>query len=254
MVKDSREFLEEVRGMVARKHSKDHPIFDLIQSGRLSREQMRNFTKQFYLLFPKLFPKPIAAMLSRCPPDDPELERMWIDNLMDEATGGETGTVGHRGMYVRFAEAMGIPQDELEATRPLPEAAAFLHWRELLISQRTWLELYASQGLCLEGTAAPRMARVVDGLVDHYGFSRDDERLEYWVEHMSADEEHMKVGPYAILHYAVNDEAQERVRQAVQNTLDVFWLVFDGMTRAFVDEDPLYAAWRRPAAASAGGR
>ncbi|MCH8346853.1 MAG: iron-containing redox enzyme family protein [Chloroflexi bacterium] len=246
---DSQQFLEELRGMVAAKHSKDHHIFDLIQEGELTWEQLQGFSKQFYLLFPKPFPKPIAAMLSRCPPDDPELERMWLGNLLDEATGGETGTVGHRGMYVKFAEAMGIPHDELEAVKPLPETAAFLHWRELLINQRSWLELFAAQGLCLEGTASPRMHRVVDGLVNHYGFSKDDERLEYWVEHMTADVEHMKVGPYAVLRYAVNDDAQQRVRQAVQETLDVFWLVFDGMIRAFVDQDPLYAAWREPAKA-----
>jgi hypothetical protein len=30
----------------------------------------------------------------------------------------------------------------------------------------------------------------------------------------------------------------------VQKTLDQFWLAFDGIKRAFVDKDPLYARWR----------
>jgi len=30
----------------------------------------------------------------------------------------------------------------------------------------------------------------------------------------------------------------------LQTTLDTFWLVYDGITRAFIDKDPLYAEWR----------
>ena len=236
MVLDSRQFLDEMRQLVAQKHSKDHPLFGMIQNGELDRGQLKGFVKQFYQLFPKPFPKPIAAMLGRCP-DDPELERMWEENVREEASGSETGTASHRSLYLRFAEALGISRDEMNAALPLPETAALLHWRELLLYQRSWLELYAAQGLCLEGTASQRMARIVDGLVKHYGFSQDGEALLYWRLHMSVDEEHMKVGPYAIEKYAVSDDAQQRVRQAVQTTLDIFWLVFDGVKRAFVEVD-----------------
>ena len=250
MAIDSKKFLEEMQGLVAAKHSKDHPLFGLIERGELTREQLRGFVKQFYLLFPKPFPKPIAAMFARSP-EDSELERMWAENLMEEAEGAQTGTAGHKDLYVRFGEALGIPRAELDATKPLPETAALLLWRELLISQRSWLELYACQGLCLEGTASGRMVRVVKGLVDHYGFEREGHDIEYWTVHISVDEEHMLVGPYAIERYAISDLEQSNVREAVQTTLDIFWLTYDGIVRAFVDEDPLYAAWREPAAARA---
>ena len=250
MAVDSRKFLEEMRGLVAAKHSKDHALFGMIERGELTIEQLRGFAKQFYLLFPKPFPKPIAAMFARSP-EDSELERMWAENLMEEAEGASTGTAGHKDLYLRFGEALGIPRDELNATKPLPETAALLLWRELLIGQRSWLELYASQGLCLEGTANGRMTKVVKGLVEHYGFERDSADIEYWTVHISVDEEHMLVGPYAIEKYAVSDLEQARVREAVQTTLDIFWLTYDGIMRAFVDEDPLYAAWRAPATARA---
>ena len=250
MAIDSSKFLTEMQQLVASKHSKDHALFGMIERGELTKAQLKGFVKQFYLLFPKPFPKPIAAMFARSP-EDSELERMWAENLSEEASGTETGTAGHKELYIRFAEAAGIPRGELDATKPLPETAALLHWRELLISQRSWLELYACQGLCLEGTASGRMHRVVKGLVDHYGFERDSADIEYWTVHMSVDEEHMLVGPYAIEKYAVSDLEQSRVREAVQTTLDIFWLTYDGIKRAFVDEDPLYAAWREPAAATA---
>lgn len=236
-------FVKEIQEMVRKKHSKNHPIIEMIEKGELSREQLKGFVGQFYLFFPKPFPKPIAAMLGRCP-DDPVLEKMWIDNVVEEGTGGITGTESHKGLYIRFAKACGYTQEELDRIAPLPETEALLDWRELLMYQRSWLELYASQGFCLEGTASERMARIVNGLTKHYGFDGDSEEIRYWALHMSVDEEHMKVGPYAVEKYAVADWQQDQVRRAVQKTLDIFWLAFDGIKRAFVDKDPLYAKWR----------
>lgn len=243
MALSGKEFVKEIQAMVRRKHSKDHPIIGMIERGELSREALKGFVGQFYLFFPKPFPKPIAAMLGRCP-EDPELERMWIENVAEEATGEITGTDSHRGLYIRFAKACGYTEEELSRVEPLPETEAFLDWRELLTYQRSWLELYASQGFCLEGTASERMTRVVNGLTRHYGFEKNSEDIRYWTLHMSVDEEHMKVGPYAVEKYATSDWQQEQVRKAVQKTLDLFWLAYDGIKRCFVDKDPLYARWR----------
>jgi pyrroloquinoline quinone (PQQ) biosynthesis protein C len=250
MAVGTKEFLAEMFALVGAKHSKDHAIFGMIERGELTQPQLHGFIKQFYLLFPKPFPKPIAAMFARSP-EDSELERMWMENLMEEAVGGQTDTAGHRDLYIAFAEAAGIPRKELDATLPLPETQGLLNWRELLIGQRSWLELYACQGMALEGTASGRMHRVVAGLVDHYGFERESEDILYWTIHMAVDEEHMLVGPYAIEKYAISDLEQAAVRKSLQITLDIFWLVYDGMVRAFVDEDPIYASWREPATANA---
>ena len=236
-------FVKELQGIVRRKHSKDHPVIGMIERGELDRKQLKGFVGQFYLFFPKPFSKPIAAMLGRCPDDD-ILEKMWIENVVEEGTGEITGTDSHKSLYIRFAKACGCPKEELDRVEPLPETEAFLDWRELLIYQRPWLELYASQGFCLEGTAGERMTRIVNGLTKHYGFDRNSEDIRYWTLHMSVDEEHMRIGPYAVEKYAVTDLQQEQVRYAVGKTLDIFWLAYDGIKRAFVDRDPLYAKWR----------
>ncbi len=243
MAISSESFVKEIQEMVQKKHSKDHPVIGMIESGELSREGLKGFVGQFYLFFPKPFPKPIAAMLGRCP-DDEVLEKMWIENVVEEGTGEITGTDSHKRLFIRFAKAFGYSKEELDRVQPLPETQAFLDWRELLMYQRSWLELYASQGFCLEGTASLRMARIVKGLTQHYGFKMDSEDIRYWTLHMGVDEEHMKVGRVAVKKYALADLQQEQVREAVQKTLDIFWLAFDGIKRAFVDKDPLYSRWR----------
>ena len=104
----------------------------MIEEGKLDREQLKGFVGQFYLFFPKPFPKPIAAMLSRCP-DDPEMEKMWIENVVEEGTGEITGTDSHKALFIRFAGACGYSKEELDRVEPLPETEAFLDWRELLM-------------------------------------------------------------------------------------------------------------------------
>jgi len=237
------EFVKEIATMVRNKHSKNHPVVEMIERGQLDRAALKGFVGQFYLFFPKPFPKPIAAMLARCP-EDPELEKMWIENVVEEGTGEITGTDSHKGLFIRFAGACGLSREALDRVKPLPETEAFLDWRELLMYQRSWLELYAAQGFCLEGTASERMTRIVNGLTQHYGFERNSEDIRYWTLHMGVDEEHMKVGPLAVERYAVTDLQQNQVREAVQKTLNQFWLAWDGIKRAFVDRDPLYAGWR----------
>ena len=77
MAISSESFVKEIQEMVQKKHSKDHPVIGMIESGELSREGLKGFVGQFYLFFPKPFPKPIAAMLGRCPND----EVLEIDGL-----------------------------------------------------------------------------------------------------------------------------------------------------------------------------
>ena len=107
-------FVEEILQTVRTKHSKDNPIIGLIERGEIDREALKGFVGQFYLFFPKPFPKPIAAMLGRCP-DDPELEKMWIENVvavglaLAELDGVEGGHAA-----VGFAEAGGV-EDALHA-------------------------------------------------------------------------------------------------------------------------------------------
>jgi pyrroloquinoline-quinone synthase len=234
-------FAQELYEVVARRHSKDHPIIGMIERGELSREQLLGFTVQFYQLFPKVFPKPIAALYARCP-DDPDIERHLLENLMEEGTGQVSGSAGHRDLYIQFGEAMGLSRQALDTAEPLPETAALVNWRDVLFSQRPWVEAVACQGYALEGTAAERMKRIVRGLREHYGVP--PEGMGYWRVHIEVEDDHGAIGPTAIERYARTDEQQASVREALQRTLDTFWNFFDGVRRCYVDEDPSYARWR----------
>jgi pyrroloquinoline-quinone synthase len=234
-------FAQDLYDVVAARHSKDHPMIGMIERGELTREQLLGFAVQFYQLFPKVFPKPIAALYSRCP-DDPDIEKHLLENLLEEGTGQVSGSASHRDLYIEFGNVLGLSPEALNAAEPLPETAALLNWREVMFSQRPWIEGMAAQGYALEGTAAERMKRIVTGLRGHYEIPRDG--MGYWTVHIEVEDEHGSVGPMAVERYAQTDEQQAGVRDAVQRTLDVFWLFFDGVKRCYVDEDPAYQRWR----------
>ena len=58
----SMDFVKEIQKLVRAKHSKNHPIIGMIEDGKLDREALKGFVGQFYLFFPKPFPKPIATV------------------------------------------------------------------------------------------------------------------------------------------------------------------------------------------------
>lgn len=234
-------FAQELYRVVAARHSKDHPVVGMIERGELTREQLLGFAVQFYQLFPKVFPKPIAALYARSP-DDPEIEKHLLENLVEEGTGQVTGSASHRDLYLEFGKTLGLSAAALNAAEPLPETAALLNWREVLFTQRPWIEAMAAQGYALEGTAAERMKRIVRGLREHYRIP--PEGMGYWTVHIEVEDEHGSVGAIAVERYARTDEQQAAVRDAVQRTLDAFWLFFDGVKRCYIDEDPTYARWR----------
>src|SRR5437773_10821878 len=105
-------FVKEIQQMVRAKHSKNHPIIEMIEKGELTREQLKGFVGQFYLFCPKHIPKRIATMLGPCP-DDRAMGKMWIETVAEDGTREITGTDSHKGLVRRFAEACRSSKDEL---------------------------------------------------------------------------------------------------------------------------------------------
>jgi pyrroloquinoline-quinone synthase len=241
MAVSAQTFSQDLYEVVAARHSKDHPLIGMIERGELSREQLLGFAVQFYQLFAKVFPKPIAALYARCP-DDPDIERHLLENIIEEGSGQVSGSASHRDLFFEFGEAVGLSREKLDAAEPLPETLAVLDWREILFGQRPWIEAMAAQGYALEGTAAERMKRIVRGLRTHYQVP--DDGMRYWTVHIAVEDEHGSVGAMAVEKLVHTEEEQAAVRYAVQHTLDTFWLFFDGVKRCYVDQDPAYARWR----------
>ena len=67
-------------------------------------------------------------------------------------------------------------------------------------------------------------------LEKHYGLSR--EAVSFWDVHEIADQEHSDVGDHIVVSFADTPELQEKVRRAVQTSLERWWGFFDGIQAA----------------------
>ena len=219
---------DELRAIVDRKHTRDHPLVRRIAEGQLTIPELRFFAQQYYQRTARMFPKLVAAIYSRCP-DDPELERMLLENVFSES-GFADPTKEHKKLFFQFGAALGLAREDIERARPVPELQAFIGWRDRVFYDAPWLDAIAMQSFVFEGQNLKRAAVIADGLRCHYPFSEDD--IAFWSTHASeVEEEHADVGPIMVERYATSDEKREHLRTIVAEGVEVYWVVFDGIER-----------------------
>ena len=219
---------DELRAIVDRRHTKDHPFVRRIAAGQASVPELRFFARQYYQRTARMFPKLVAAIYSRCP-DDHELEHMLLENVFSES-GFEDPTKEHKKLFFQFGRALGLSREDIEQTRPVAELQAFIGWRDRIFYDAPWLDAIAMQSFVFEGQNLKRAAVIAEGLRRHYPFSEED--IAFWATHGSeVEEEHADVGPIMVERYATSEEARQHLRTIVAEGVQVYWLVFDGIAR-----------------------
>jgi pyrroloquinoline quinone (PQQ) biosynthesis protein C len=218
----------ELREIVDRRHTKDHPLVRRIAEGQLSIPELRFFAQQYYQRTARMFPKLVAAIYSRCP-DDPELEHMLLENVVSESGFADPSTE-HKKLFFQFGRALGLSREDIEKTRPVPELQAFIGWRDRIFYDAPWLEAIVVQSFVFEGQNLKRAAVISEGLRRHYAFTEED--IAFWATHGSeVEEEHADVGPIMVERYAKSAESRDRLRTLVEEGVEVYWIVFDGIER-----------------------
>jgi pyrroloquinoline-quinone synthase len=85
----------------------NHPFYQLWNEGKLERETLREYAKQYYAHV-KAFPTYVSAVHSRC--DDLKVRQLLLENLIEE----ERGVDNHPELWLRFAESLGVSRDEVK--------------------------------------------------------------------------------------------------------------------------------------------
>jgi pyrroloquinoline quinone (PQQ) biosynthesis protein C len=236
--------LREIDHLVADRHIKEHPLVDEIRSGAASREAIRGFLVHFYQIGPRPSPRADCAIYGRCP-EDPDIHHLLFEDVvLEEGAGTVSGTARHLDVFLEHAKAFGITREELDTADPIPECKAFVHWRYHLAYKGDWLGAICGIAF-IEAASAARNDLILDGLIRHYGFERGRPDLLFWELHASEIEEgHGTIGPTVVRRYANDAHVRKDVLEAVRTSIDLQWLAFDGMHRAFFLDDPRYERWR----------
>ena len=175
-------FSEKLKKSISTYHLLLHPFYQNWNRGELSREALREYSKQYYTHV-KAFPRYISAAHSKC--DDMEKRKILLENLADEE--GFNGGEPHPELWLRFAEGLGISRNEINQTPPRKSIKNVV---------KTFIS--AANSSYAEGLASlyayeyqiPEIAETkIKGLKEHYDVN-DDRSLSFFTVHQEADVHH----------------------------------------------------------------
>ena len=177
-------FSEKLKKSISTYHLLLHPFYQNWNRGEISKEVLREYSKQYYIHV-KAFPRYISAAHSKC--DDIEKRRILLENLTDEE--GLNGGDPHPELWLRFAEGLGVSRNEVNET-PARESIKNVVETFLSAGNSSYAEGLAS--LYAYEYQVPEIAETkIKGLKDHYNVN-DDRSLTFFTVHQEADVHHRR--------------------------------------------------------------
>lgn len=210
---------------IAERSMLKHPFYVAWSEGKLSREVLKDYARQYFHL-EKEFPRMVSAVHSNTP--DLKVRQHLLENLVDEEQGDEN----HPALWLRFASALGAAEAEVVSTELLPTTSSAI---DIMTKS-------CRDGSFQEGMAAlygyesqiPGVARVkIDGLKRFYGMT-DATDFKFFSVHEEADAWHSEV-ERALIDQHTTEDLAPAVEAAAVRTAEALWSFLDGINEAFVE-------------------
>ena len=237
-----KEFCQLLMGEVKERHARlHHPFYFALYDGKLSLDEIRVWAKEAWGIF-CMNVAINTAKLVRCQLSgihDPEIHKEFVDIIMSEVgytyfAGAPRQVLGHRALFLRFGESIGLASDELERCEReddfLPTTVlARTCWLDIALRSGSILEQVASTNCCNEFSNQLTGARFFRAFNEHYGLKQHD--IEFFAEHGVADTEHSNIGYELVERFATTKDVQITVLKALRKGLGIWWAVTDGVVR-----------------------
>src|SRR5438045_3583381 len=210
--------LDSIDRQIAAKHLLTHPFYLAWTRGELSRDALTDYARQYYHHV-AAFPTYLSAVHAHC--DDQPTRRQLLDNLIDE----EAGSPNHPELWLQFAEALGVSNEEVQSSEKWTETSNLIGTFRSVCSEGTTAEGLAA--LYAYESQIPAVSESkIKGLVENYNMSAERD-YEYFTVHVEADREHSAAERQMLSKY-VTDETAAPVSAAVGRILDALWEMLSG--------------------------
>lgn len=206
------------------KHLLGHSFYTRWSCGQLAKEELQGYAKEYYS-FESEFPRYISALHTKC--DDLQMRQQLLENLVHEEQGEEN----HPELWLRFAEGLGVPREEVKK---------HFHSDETQHLLRVFRK-YAQSPHLVEGLASlyayerqqPDVARQkMDGLKCFYGI-QDEETVKFFKAHQTYDVFHSETEARLLERLVKTPEDEERALNATEETLSALYEFLDGVERRY---------------------
>lgn len=206
---------------IAARHLLDHPFYQRWTAGTLTREELRDYARQ-YFHYAMAFPTFISAMHAQT--DDIAVRQLLLENLIEEERGPEN----HPELWLRFCESLGLDRDSVksgeanDATRTLIATMKSLARDGALHEGLAALYAYESQ--------IPAVAKAkIAGLAANYGITAERD-IAFFSVHMDADVAHSETSRAILRNLCATDEKSSQAESATARTLDALYGFLDSVT------------------------
>ena len=204
--------------MIVERSLLKHPFYQAWTAGTLSMERLQNYAVEYY---PHVaaFPRYLSAIHSRCM--DIATRQALLDNLIEE----EHGVDNHPELWLRFAEAIGVPRERvLDSTPSLSSASLVREFSKLAESGHVASGLAA---LYAYESQIPAVATAkIDGLKRFYSVN-DERGLAFFAVHEKADVWHARTGAELIKRHCLAERDRDLAIEAGDRALSALWSLLD---------------------------
>lgn len=199
-----------------------HPYHVAMNSGRLTREQIRGWVcNRFY--YQIAIPVKDAAVMSNMP--DRDHRRLWIQRIIDH--DGTQGDEGGIEAWLTLAAAVGVARDEVTSLRHVLPGVRFAVDAYINFARtRPWQEAVCSS---LTELFAPEIHKErLANWPQHYPWI-DQAGYAYFRKRLSEARRDVDHGLRVTLEHFRTRAQQERALEILQFKLDVLWTMCDAM-------------------------
>jgi pyrroloquinoline quinone (PQQ) biosynthesis protein C len=215
-------FREQLIAVRDKRHSKNHPFFELWAKGKLTKEQTAIYCVQHYH-FVGEYLNWMAYEASQIPYRD--VKGYLFENLGDEENPDDR----HLDMLIDYVAASGLPRDSVEKSKALPGTEALQNWGWRLVYQRPWRAALTGMFIGLESQFTDICKKIVPALHEHYGYSPGAREIRFFEEHIGADEIHAAKAFNVVEKYCVTEEHRREALAAVEEATRKRWAYMNGI-------------------------
>src|SRR5207248_1556438 len=202
---------DKLDAAIAEKNLLKHPFYQDWQTGKLTRESLQLYARQYYKHV-EAFPGHLRVLAARA---DESLKPVVLENLAEE----ENPVRPHPKLWRDFAGALGVSEEEVTASDSLPGTKHVVEKFRKICAGRSVAEAVAA--LYAYESQVPEIATTkIDGLKKFYGIT-EPAGLAYFEVHEKADKEHRAAWRGWLETNANGDEAG--ILQSTNEALDALW-------------------------------
>ena len=205
-----------------KKHSKDHPFFELWVQGKLTKEQTALYCTQHYHYVGEYL-NWLAYEASQIPRRDVKV--YLFENLGDEENPDDR----HLDMLKDYVAATGLPRDSVEDFPVLAGTEELQNWGWRMVYQKPWQASVAGMFVGLESQFLDICKKIVPALHRHYGHKPGAREIRFFEEHIHADEIHGSKGFAIVEKYCNTQELQALAIRTVEEATIHRWRYMNGI-------------------------